>query len=150
MKSETKVTVLLYAIAEIHSLCLKHSLNSHRRLKTEGYLRQAIEDICREVVVKVNRQEPKVIRKRRMMAGEKKQYMYLWGDLVAVGKGETRSRTCYCPGLGEAKRGAASGGGIVERIIVGGRGESDELWPGNADFTPAGCYGRVPKKVGRS
>jgi hypothetical protein len=76
------------------------------------------------------------------------KYMYLWSDTVKVGS-DTRTRTRYSPDLEDAKRGAAKGGGIVERIVVGGTGEPEELWPGNTNWTPAECYGRSPKKGGR-
>ena len=129
MEPENKVLVLLYAVAEIHSLCLNHSRNGHKRLAAEGDLQQAIADICGEVVARINEQEPEVARKWRMMASEKKQYMYLWGDVVSRGNGETQQVTRYSPDKERALRCAKKRDETVERIVAGKSGVATELWP---------------------
>jgi hypothetical protein len=63
----------------------------------------------------------------------KKQYMYLWGDVVSRGNGETQQVTRFSHDRKLAFRHAKKQNSIVERIAVGKTGIAAVLWPANEE-----------------
>jgi len=63
----------------------------------------------------------------------KKQYMYLWGDVVSRGNGETQQVTRFSPDRKLAFRHARKRGEVVERITVGKTGITTVLWPADEE-----------------